>query len=190
MHEKLYAACSRHFRYIDLIACGETWERLHPNGEAPDERFLPQQAESWDALGQLGMSILDPLVDHFGQVTLTYGFAGPPLTRRIPGRIAPKLDQHAAYERDRNGAFVCPRRGAAIDVIVPGQRAHRLAAWIAQRLLFDRMYIYAPERPLHVSIGPDQTRGLWMMRQLEGNRSIPVRLDLAGLFLNLSDRSE
>jgi hypothetical protein len=53
-------------------------------------------------------------INGFSMVRLTYGFCSPELARAIPGRIDPRLDQHAAHERNRLGR---PRLGAAVDFI-------------------------------------------------------------------------
>jgi hypothetical protein len=44
---------------------------------------------------------LDPVIDWFGMIELTYGFCSPALARQVSGRIDPKRDQHAAHERNR-----------------------------------------------------------------------------------------
>ena len=79
-----------------MIKCGETQARTGlPN--------LPREPDSWSALLDLGGQVLDPVMDWFGMVRLTYGFCSPELAREIPGRIDPKFDQHAAHERNRRG---------------------------------------------------------------------------------------
>ena len=71
---------------------------------------------------------------------LTYGFSSPELARQIEGRIAPKLDQHAACELNRKGAPVCRRLGAAVDFIVEDENMEEVARWIINNLSFDRLY--------------------------------------------------
>jgi hypothetical protein len=63
-------------------------------------------------------------------IELTYGFCSPELARRIPGRIAPALDQHAAHERNARGKAVCPRLGAAVDFIVTDENMREVADWM------------------------------------------------------------
>jgi len=152
----LDAPCGANFRFRDLIECGETWQRT-----AIDNR--PKRAESYNALHALVVNVLDPVIDYFGMVRLTYGFASSALTRQIPARIAPALDQHAACELNRLGRPVCPRQGAAVDFIVEDEDMVEVARWIALHLPFDRMYVYGPERPLHVSHGPDASRQVTVM---------------------------
>ncbi len=88
--------CGRFLTYPQLIEYGETQARTGmPN--------LPRTPDSWSALLDLTTQILDPVIDWFGMVRLTYGFCSPELAREIPGRIDPKLDQHAAHEGNRRG---------------------------------------------------------------------------------------
>jgi hypothetical protein len=69
-------------------------------------------------LYELATHILDPVIDYFGMIRLTYGFCSHELGKHIKHRVAPKLDQHAAHERNSKGNLICPRLGAAIDFIV------------------------------------------------------------------------
>ena len=145
----LRARCSRYFTWADLIERGETWARLQREGIAVPN--VPQQGETFEALAALASALLDPLHDHFGAVELTYGFAGPSLTRHIPKRISPPHDQHASFERNTRGGLVCARGGAACDLRVPGVGTFAVARWIRDTLPFDRMYLYGDDRPLHLS---------------------------------------
>jgi hypothetical protein len=60
-------------------------------------------------------------------------------------------DQHGAHEVNAKGKLVCSRRGAAADFIVEDENMYEVMKWIHENLLFDRMYYYGPDRPLHVS---------------------------------------
>lgn len=176
---RLSFPCSRHFIYQQLICCGETWSRYKPDNE-------PQQPESWQSLEQLACTILDPLVDTFGPLTLTFGFCSQQLTCLIKKnphpRIAPKLDQHASHELNGRGKHICSRLGAAIDLYIPNMSSYQLAIWIANQLPFDRLYLYGPERPLHVSIGPEHQRQIVLLKEKNGRR-IPCRLTLDQLIV-------
>lgn len=165
-------ACSRHFAWRDLVQCGETWQRLSEQGEEPCAN-LPKQLETWRGLQEVARQLLDPLVDRFGPLQLTYGFAGPDLTRHIRSRIAPKLDQHAGSELDRLGRLVCPRGGQAVDLLVPGVPTDELMAWIRAELPFDRLYFYGVDRPLHLSWGPEQKRQVVLMLKGASGRVVP-----------------
>jgi hypothetical protein len=73
--------CGQYFRYRDFIACGETQVKTGlPN--------IPQQVETYNTLTRLATQILDPVIDYFGEIVLTYGFCSRDLAKHIPGRIA------------------------------------------------------------------------------------------------------
>jgi len=140
--------CGQHFTYRQLIECGETQARTQlPN--------VPKHADSFNALFDLATKILDPVIEYFGAIELTYGFCSPELARAIWARIAPKLDQHAASERTKSGNAICPRLGAAVDFLVRDESMLEVANWIAINLPFDRLYYYGENRPIHVSFGPE-----------------------------------
>ncbi|MBS0418031.1 MAG: DNA phosphorothioation-associated putative methyltransferase [Proteobacteria bacterium] len=160
--------CGAHLRFRDLIECGETWERLRPDNQ-------PRGAESFNALCDLARYVLDPLVEYYGSIKLTYGFGGPKLTRHIPARIAPHLDQHAACEINRVGQHICSRLGAAVDLLVEYEDMREVASWIASNCDFDRIYFYGSDRPIHVSIGPERSREVYELVQL-GSRRVPRKL--------------
>jgi hypothetical protein len=165
----LEESCSRHFRYGDLIQCGETWQRL---SEATPFENLPREDATFDALRQIARAVLDPVVDHFGPVQLTYGFASPQLTRKIASRIAPALDQHAGHERNRRGRRVCERGGQAVDLIVPGVSSLVLTEFILAKTPYDRAYFYGFDRPVHVSVCQSRTQQVVLMQTSSG-RLVP-----------------
>jgi hypothetical protein len=164
----LDSACGRYFTYRQIIECGETQARIGlPN--------LPVQPDSYTALYELAAHILDPVIDYYGMVRLTYGFSSPGLARQIDGRIAPKLDQHAACELNRKGEPVCPRLGAAVDFQVEDEDMEEVARWIIANLPFDRLYFYGKDRPMHVSYSESPAGEAWEMREV-GGRRVPRRL--------------
>ena len=70
--------CGKHFVYRDLIACGETWRRLTAESTpGPPFDNIPQATETFEAMRTLCAAVLDPVVEHFGRLELTYGFASP-----------------------------------------------------------------------------------------------------------------
>jgi DNA phosphorothioation-associated putative methyltransferase len=138
------APCGRELTYRQLIECGETQRR---NG-LPN---LPRQPDTYTALYELASAILDPVIDYFGMIKLSYGFCSPELAREIPGRIAPTLDQHAAHELNRRGKPICERLGAACDFLVEDEDMEEVARWVAANTPFDRLYFYGADRPIHVS---------------------------------------
>jgi DNA phosphorothioation-associated putative methyltransferase len=141
--------CGRYLTYRQLIECGETQQSSGlPN--------YPTQPDSYTALYDLTTHILDPAIDYFGMIRLTYGFCSHELSRHIKKRVAPKLDQHAAHELNTKNNLICPRLGAAVDFIVEDENMREVADWIAENTPFDRLYFYGDNRPIHVSYGPEQ----------------------------------
>ena len=165
--------CSRYFQYYELFQCGETWLRHRPVN-------IPEQTQSWCDLTKLASVLLDPITEQFGKPVLTYGFAGSELQKQIRQKphpqIAPKLDQHAASELNRNGKLICPRGGAAVDFYVTDLSSWQLAMWVAQNLPFDRMYLYGARRPIHLSFHQEPKRQITLLRELESGQVIPHRL--------------
>ena len=160
--------CGTHFRYRDFIECGDTWT-LHRVDNTP------RMPDTYNALHGLATQILDPVIDYFGMIKLTYGFASPCLTRHIKTRIEPRLDQHAANEFTRGGKPVCPRGGAAVDFIVENEDMLEVAKWIKENCAYDRIYYYGPDRPIHVSYSTSQARQAYEMHTISGRR-IPRKL--------------
>jgi DNA phosphorothioation-associated putative methyltransferase len=136
--------CGRYLRFSDFIHCGETQMRLGIDN-------LPKQVESYNALLDLAVHVIDPVIDYFGMVKLTYGFCSHALSRAVPGRNDPKLDQHSAYETNTRGALICSRGGAAVDFIVEDEDMREVAQWVVWNCPFDRLYFYGKDRPIHVS---------------------------------------
>jgi hypothetical protein len=170
----LDAPCGAHFSYRDLIACGETCVRLLAESDRPRPfDNLPREAETFAAMRALCAAVLDPAVNHFGAIELTYGFASAQLTREIKAHIHPPLDQHAGHELNRAGKPICPRLGLAVDFLVPNVDSRLVARWVVETTAFDRLYFYKPDRPLHVSVGPDNTRQIVDMREGPSGRRVP-----------------
>jgi DNA phosphorothioation-associated putative methyltransferase len=137
-------ACGRHLTFQDLIRCGATQARLGiPN--------LPLNPETYNSLFELATQVLDPVIEYFGSIRLTYGFSSPELTAKISSSTAPKLDQHASHECDKHGMPICSRLGAAVDFLVEDEDMVEVAQWITENLQFDRLYLYGRQKPLHIS---------------------------------------
>lgn len=158
--------CGRFLTYRQLIECGETQAATKLSN-------LPRNPESYTALFDLATSILDPVIEYFGGVELTYGFCSSELARRIPGRIAPDLDQHAAHEHKRTGAPICSRLGAAVDFLVRDEDMGEVAEWIVANLPYDRLYFYGDDRPLHVSYKQEGERQAIEMKSTASGKRIP-----------------
>ncbi len=159
-------ALSAHFTAADLIHAGETFARTKVAN-------TPAEPATFAAMRRLCEDILEPVREKFGVPRLTYGFASPALTRHIAKNIFPPGDQHAGCELKLNGEPICPRLGQAVDFFVPGVSSAEIALWIVENLPFDRLYCYAEHRPLHVSVGPDESRVLVAMLPQPNGRSMP-----------------
>jgi DNA phosphorothioation-associated putative methyltransferase len=158
--------CGLNFTYRQLIQCGETQQRLGlPN--------LPLRPGTYNALYELATQLLDPIVEYFGSIRLTYGFCSPELARHITRRVAPKLDQHAACEVGRGDKLICDRGGAACDFIVDDENMREVAQWIIENLPFDRLYFYGPSQPLHLSFGPQHAHAAFEMRATSQGTLVP-----------------
>ncbi len=160
--------CGLNFRFRDLIECGETQQRL-------GLRNLPSSADTYNALFQLAAMILDPVIDYFGGIKLTYGFCSGELGKQIKERVEPSLDQHASHEKKKNGNFICERLGAACDFIVEDEDMKEVADWIIENLQFDRLYFYGADRPIHVSFGPSNQKSAFFIQKLDGKKIIPKK---------------
>ena len=159
--------CGVHFTYRQLLECGETQGRIKIAN-------VPKESASFVALYDLATNVLDPLIDYFGSIRLTYGFCSPELKKHIHARIAPELDQHAAHEKNRRGNYICPRLGAAVDLLVEDEDMFEVSEWLSENTPFDRLYYYGPNRPIHVSFGPQQSREVIDMARSNG-RLIPKK---------------
>jgi hypothetical protein len=158
--------CGQYLIFRQLIECGETRQRTGlPN--------LPKRPESYNALHGLAVQVLDPVIDYFGMIRLTYGFCSAELAKKIPGRIDPKRNQHAAHELNRLGNPVCPRLGAAADFIVEDESMLEGAQWIVANTPFERLYFCGDDKPIHVSYGPEHARQVVRMAAGKSGRLNP-----------------
>ncbi|MCV6620128.1 MAG: hypothetical protein OIF51_00070 [Cellvibrionaceae bacterium] len=150
-------------------------------------------AESYKAISLLVDTILLPVWSNFGEVHITYGFTSPQLLRSIqkqsPSGIAPSLDQHASCESRRSGKLISPRLGAAVDFKVTGYelRMDQIARWVHGNLPFDRMYFYGKSRPLHVSVGPEQSRFVQIMAESPSGKRYPSKRATGSLGIEIWD---
>jgi hypothetical protein len=169
--------CGQYLTFRRLIECGETQARTGLLNQ-------PKQPESYNALHDLAVQVLDPVIDYFGMIQLTYGFCSPELARKISGRIDPKLDQHAAHELNRLGRPICKRLGAAVDFIVEDESMLEVAQWVVANTPFDRLYYYGDDKPIHVSFGPDHKKQIVRMVSGSSEKLLP-RVISSEKFLNL-----
>lgn len=167
-------ACGRFLTFQDLIRCGATQARLGiPN--------LPLNPETYNSLFDLATQILDPVIEYFGAIRLTYGFCSPGLAAKISSRIAPKLDQHAGHECDRHGKPICARLGAAVDFLVEDEDMVEVAQWITENLTFDRLYLYGRQKPLHISYSGTPSSLVTLMIPSAAGRLMPRNCTLKEL---------
>jgi DNA phosphorothioation-associated putative methyltransferase len=169
---RLDDACGENFTFRSFVECGETQARLGLSN-------LPINPASYNALYDLATQILDPVIEYFGGIRLTYGFCSAELSRHIAKRVAPKLDQHAACEIGPRKNPICDRLGAACDFIIDDENMHEVADWIIANLPFDRLYIYGAGRPIHVSYGPQHTRAVYQMVETATGAVVPKRYKAA-----------
>lgn len=158
--------CGKYFTYRDFIECGEAQAKT---GLAN----LPKVADSYTAIYELTTNILDPVIDYFGMIKLTYGFCSEELAKEISGRISPDLDQHAAHEKKRNGKFICERLGAACDFVIEDENMEEVVAWVCKNTNFDRIYFYDSGSPIHVSWSPESSRQMTRMKLSSNGKRIP-----------------
>lgn len=158
--------CGRFLKYRDLIECGETVKSTGLSN-------IPRSPESYRSLRLLAENILDPVIDWYGSIRLTYGFCSHPLSNLIKSRVAPRLDQHCCAEKNRRGRLICERQGAAADFFVDDEDMYEVLKWVANNTPFDRMYFYGSDRPLHVSFGPEHKREIIHVVTCENGKRLP-----------------
>jgi hypothetical protein len=153
-----------------FIECGETRSCLGLSN-------CPKSVESYAALHELVLHVIDPVIEYFGMVELTYGFCSWELSRQISRRIDPSRDQHCAHEVDSLGRRICERGGAAVDFLVRDTDMAEVANWVRSNTRFDRIYYYGSDRPLHVSYGSQESAGCFRMVDVGRGRRLPLRTE-------------
>ena len=172
-------------RYLSLeefCTCTQTYRRWADSIEP----FPKNLEETIPALQALCKYIIDPVIDHYGksQFELTYGFCSSDLKRFLAkqdpvaglknGKSTPSVDQHMAYEKNRNDRYYCDRLGAACDFRIVDLGSDALVDWIVdQALPFDSLYYYGPSCPIHISYGPQHKRQFWAFTE----QGTPTKLD-------------
>jgi DNA phosphorothioation-associated putative methyltransferase len=143
--------CGRYFTYRDFIECGEA----QATAKIPN---LPKESDSYTALYDLAVNVLDPVIDYFGMIKLTFGFCSPELAKTISAGISPATDQHIAHELNRRGKPICARLGAAVDFVIDDEDMSEVASWIMENTPYDRICFGDGNQPIHVSYSPLQAR--------------------------------
>lgn len=160
--------CGRNFSYRELIQCGSTQRSTRIAN-------IPKEPETYNALCDLALNILDPVIEYFGMIDVTFGFCSQELSKRIARGIAPKVDQHASHEKNGKGRPICARGGAAVDFIVKDEDSFEVAKWIYENLEFDRIYLYASDLPIHVSIASKPCGHVYIVSRSEKTPKLPSR---------------
>ena len=163
--------CGQNFTYRQIIECGETQSRL-------GLRNLPLRPQTYNALHDLAVRVLDPVVEYFGAIKLTYGFCSPELSKHITKRVAHQLDQHASCELNANNRMICSRGGSACDFLVEDEDMEQVADWIIANLPFDRLYFYGLDRPLHVSYSERGERKAYRLIATAAGSTVPRAYNL------------
>jgi DNA phosphorothioation-associated putative methyltransferase len=158
--------CGQYYTFKDFIACGETQAKSNLSN-------TPKQAKTYNALHFLAKEVIDPVIDYFGGIQLTYGFCSRELAKEIPNKIAPSRDQHASHELNTRNNLICKRKGAAVDFIVKDEDMLEVAQWIVKNTGFDRLYFYGMNQPIHVSVGPDKKGEIVIMSPGPSGKLIP-----------------
>ncbi|MEH2154909.1 hypothetical protein [Nostoc sp.] len=189
MMESQSLLLGQYLSLIDFCTCTNTYQKY-----AKQINPFPTKSESTEALQNLCKHIVDPIIHHFGQeqFQLTYGFCSKDLKRFLEqkdpvtglknGRVAPNLDQHMAYEVNRNGKYYCDRLGAACDFRIANVSSNKVVDWILDtRLPFDRLYYYGIERPIHISYSDSHSRSIctFTTSGTPTTRGIEAWIDLA-----------
>lgn len=173
--------CGHYFVYRDFVECGETWQSARVGN-------TPLQRETYSSLRRLATTVIDPIVDQFGPITLTYGLASGALTKLIKCGIAPKLDQHAAHELSISGDRLCDRGGAACDFQIDGIDALTVAQWVVANTSFDRLYYYGSDRPIHVSATEDPKRQCVLVKRDASSRRVIPSVVSKKTFLRMTNK--
>jgi hypothetical protein len=121
----------------------------------------------------LARHVIDPVVEYYGMIRLTYGFCSQELASAIGDRIAPERDQHAGHERKKSGKPICEPLGAACDFLVEDEDMEEVAIWVFENTDVDRVYVYGKDRPIHVSYSQTPARQLIEMKLSASGRRVP-----------------
>jgi DNA phosphorothioation-associated putative methyltransferase len=166
-------SCGANFKYRDFIECGQTQKRLGVSN-------VPLNPKTYNSISKLALEVLDPVIDYFGSIVLTYGFSSSELSKKINSNIAPKIDQHSGHECNRLGNPICDRLGIACDFVVEDESMLEVARWVVSHTNFDRLYFYGDDRPIHVSSGPENSKQVTLMLLSKtSNRRIPRSMTVA-----------
>tara|TARA_B100000787_G_scaffold163705_1_gene145631 strand:- start:155 stop:700 length:546 start_codon:yes stop_codon:yes gene_type:complete len=166
---------SKYFKYRDFIECSSTYRNTPVNN-------IPDQSETFLSIKKLSENLLDKIQDKFGKITLTYGFCGNQLQKKIKKGIYPKLDQHSGSELDKNGKLICNRKGFAVDFYIEDECSLKISRWITEYCLFDRIYFYGKKKPIHISLNDAPIQKITLM-EFKNIKKVPKNISKVA-FLN------
>ena len=144
------------------------YQQRHPEWQLANNNN-PTANDTQKVINDYKAHILMPIEQYFGLTTITYGFTSFELYKKVqklsPQHTAPTLDQHTSHEVNSRGNLICKRGGLACDFIVEGFEENMgvIAKYIVQNLPFDRIYFYGNNKPLHVSISPNNSQFIQYM---------------------------
>jgi len=99
-------SCGKYHSFRDFIECGETQTKT-------DLTNIPEQLETYGALSNLAVNIIDPVMDYFGGIELTYGFCSRELAKF--DRLyfyGNELPIHVSYGEEHNRSIVIMKTSA------------------------------------------------------------------------------
>ena len=120
--------------------------------------------------------MIDPIVEYFGPIKLTYGFSSNVLCKHINKRIAPRLDQHASFEVNSKNNRICKNDGAAVDFFIEDEDMSEVIQWVKSHLVFDKIYFYGESLPIHISYNKNKNHNEIYKLIKNNNRLIPRKL--------------
>jgi hypothetical protein len=171
----LDSKCGKYLTFRDLVECGETWTD-GAETSSPIKNW-PTQAKTVASLERLCIHVLDPVIENFGAIEISYGFSGRELSNQVirtVGRVSPALDQHASHELNSRGRAICTRGGAAADFRVSGQSSLEVAKWVVGFTPFDRLYFYGDKLPIHVSCSSRPKGQTVVITRSRSGRRVPT----------------
>lgn len=120
-----------------------------------------------DGIRGLATNLLDPIVEQFGQLSITYGFCTPELWRLMYGGRS--MTSLHTFKPPRN------QIGGACDILVHAfpDDPRPVLNWIRQSLVYDRLIIY-PQSPIlcvgWTHPGPRMDCKEWVYSEAQGKR--------------------
>jgi len=74
------------------------------------------------------------------------------------------------------GNPICKREGFACDFYALNSDSLIVAQWIVNNISFDRLYYYGKNRPIHISIAPENSYAVTLLEKSPSGRRIPKNI--------------